>query len=174
MAAAGMPEDIVELIQASGSQDGSAPAVAEAVSPQDNGMAPTPAITRVELELIATGMQAAMEIQHVNAVLNSHAMWRGIDAMKQQMDSSDSLGDDFVVEVVSTTGLGLLAGIVAYALRGGALLASMLSMMPLWVTYDPLPILAKKKRDNKDQNIRREDLATHNASAPEDVDALFE
>jgi len=55
-----------------------------------------------------------------------------------------------VVEVVSTTGVGLLAGLVTYALRGGALAASFLSTMPLWRIYDPLPILASERRKSKD------------------------
>jgi hypothetical protein len=34
------------------------------------------------------------------------------------------------------------AGIVAWLLRGGALAASLFSVLPAWMSFDPVPILA--------------------------------
>ena len=50
-----------------------------------------------------------------------------------------------------STGVVLTAGVVAWILRSGALLSSLLSTIPLWKGYDPLPILAYKDDDNKDK-----------------------
>jgi hypothetical protein len=47
---------------------------------------------------------------------------------------------------------------VAWILRSGALLSSLMSTIPLWKGYDPLPILAYKDDDRKN---REEDIDEH-------------
>ena len=43
----------------------------------------------------------------------------------------------------------LSAGFLTWALRGASLLASVAASLPAWQGFDPLPILAAKKRDKK-------------------------
>jgi filamentous hemagglutinin family protein len=62
----------------------------------------------------------------------------------------------------AATSLGLTVGIVTWLLRNGALLSALLSSMPLWRGFDPLPILTRPiRRDQEEQ-------------APSDVDLLFD
>jgi hypothetical protein len=42
--------------------------------------------------------------------------------------------------------LSLTAGILAWTLRGGALAATLLSSMPIWKGFDPLPVLAAARK----------------------------
>jgi hypothetical protein len=108
-------------------------------------------ITESELQQVVLGQSRALELTHVNSVLNNHALWREIDAMNRQLGGEESVQEQLVVEVVSTTGVGMAAGLVAYALRGGALLTSLMATMPLWRAYDPLPVLAlaSKRKSEK-------------------------
>jgi hypothetical protein len=43
----------------------------------------------------------------------------------------------------------LSAGFLTWALRGASLLASMAAALPVWQGFDPLPVLADKKKDKK-------------------------
>jgi hypothetical protein len=74
--------------------------------------------------------------------------------MKSQMDSRFGGGQGLLnLLAKSTTGmtLTLSAGIVTWALRGGSVLASMLSSMPLWKGFDPLPVITgTRKHDTED------------------------
>ena len=57
-------------------------------------------------------------------------------------------------ELIVGSTLSITAGIVSWLLRGGALLASFMSSVPLWKQLDPLPILgaeAKKRKELKDR-----------------------
>jgi hypothetical protein len=51
--------------------------------------------------------------------------------------------------------LSLSAGFVSWVLRAGSLLASFVSVFPLWRQFDPLPILdvkgKKRRATNEDQ-----------------------
>jgi hypothetical protein len=69
--------------------------------------------------------------------------------MKQEMAESAEEMDvvEFQVAAAKSSGVVLTAGIVAWAMRGGALLSSLMSTIPLWKGYDPLPILAYKDDD---------------------------
>ena len=52
----------------------------------------------------------------------------------------------------------LSAGFLTWALRGASLLASMAASVPMWQGFDPLPVLAAKKRDKKtDKDEQKED-----------------
>ena len=70
-------------------------------------------------------------------------MHRGIDS-----DSGQQNADDVEVQIIMGTTVGLTAGIVSWVLRGGSLLASLMSTVPLLNRFDPLPIL--KSRDEKE------------------------
>jgi len=62
----------------------------------------------------------------------------------------------------TATSLGLTVGFVSWLLRNGALLSALLSSMPLWRGFDPLPIVTRPiRRDQEEQ-------------APSDVDLLFD
>ena len=52
--------------------------------------------------------------------------------------------------VVLTT--SLTVGYVAYLVRGGVLLSSVLSTLPVWNFIDPTPILASMKSGNDDED----------------------
>ncbi|MGB5442060.1 MAG: Ig-like domain-containing protein, partial [Gammaproteobacteria bacterium] len=96
-------------------------------------------------------------IEMANHDLNaSMELWQMIDIMKQQINGSQG-GDDGYMQLVakSATGmaLSLSAGIITWALRGGVLLASMLSAVPLWKGFDPLPIIARTRKNKDDEKI---------------------
>ncbi len=94
-------------------------------------------------------------------VKSMQAMWSAIDKMKQDMADvaeKQTSAVEIRVAAAETTGIVLTAGVVAWILRSGALLSSLISSIPLWKGYDPLPILAysddeqKKNKEEFDEN----------------------
>jgi hypothetical protein len=70
-----------------------------------------------------------------------------LDAVKQEMTGESRLGKVYLGSAIVSS-IGLSVGYVAWLLRGGMLLASLLSSVPAWQFLDPLPILARKKDDD--------------------------
>ena len=62
--------------------------------------------------------------------------------------------------VASSSGVALTAGVVAWVLRGGALMTSLISTMPMWKGFDPLPILAYRDDEDEDENISEDKIPT--------------
>ncbi len=78
-------------------------------------------------------------------------LWEQIDLMKQQMnEDQENTFDTEEVKMQFATGAttSLTAGFVSWVLRGGSLMASFLSSVPLFKQFDPIPILSTKK-DNQ-------------------------
>ena len=57
----------------------------------------------------------------------------------------------------------LSAGFLTWALRGASLLASVAASLPAWQGFDPLPVLAAKKRDKKAKDEEDTDDETKDA-----------
>jgi hypothetical protein len=51
------------------------------------------------------------------------------------------------------------AGVLAWISRSGSLLASVLSVMPLWTRMDPLPVLLAKRRDDENEELDEAEAA---------------
>ncbi|MGH8652332.1 MAG: hypothetical protein ACREYE_09230 [Gammaproteobacteria bacterium] len=84
----------------------------------------------------------------------SDKLWAAIGRMKAEMDTDQrQLNDELAV--VTGAGVVLSVGFVAWLLRGGSLLAALLSTMPVWKGLDPLPILVSR-RTKEDEKRRRE------------------
>jgi len=62
------------------------------------------------------------------------------EQFEEAADAIESQGT--VSELVIGTSLGLTTGFLVWLLRGGTLLASLMSIAPMWKQLDPLPILA--------------------------------
>ena len=73
------------------------------------------------------------------------------DSMHLGMDNDTAQhnADDVNVQIVVGSTASLTVGIVSWVLRGGALLASFMSTVPLLNRFDPLPIL-KNREDEED------------------------
>jgi hypothetical protein len=61
----------------------------------------------------------------------------------------DELQNNTVQTAFKGTSFVLSAGFLTWALRGASLLASMAAALPVWQGFDPLPVLADKKKDKK-------------------------
>jgi hypothetical protein len=98
------------------------------------------------------------------------ALWSAIDKMKQEMGGSteDKMSPtEFKVAAAKSSGVVLTAGVVAWILRSGALLSSLMSTIPLWNGYDPLPILAYK-----DDEEKKEEDEIHEDKIPTSLEEL--
>jgi hypothetical protein len=96
-------------------------------------------------------------------VKSIQALWAAIDEMKDQIDKK--VTDDITeVEIraaaVSSSGVALTAGVVAWVLRSGALMTSLISTIPLWKGYDPLPILTYKDDEDEEGDITEDKIPT--------------
>ena len=115
-------------------------------------------------------------------------LWHAIDKMKQDISGDDkALFDPIQIRHIATTtsGIALTAGVVAWALRSGALLASFMTTLPLWRGYDPMPILAEKnnakpkpKKENTDLPKNREEFLKaramkHESELVAKIESLF-
>ena len=74
----------------------------------------------------------------------------------EQAVSQSQERHDLMARVAAVTGTTLSVGFVAWALRSGAILASMLATMPAWQHFDPLPVVKLTRNERK----HRRDEAT--------------
>jgi hypothetical protein len=77
-----------------------------------------------------------------------------LDDMAEGMDESLRENNEQVkvtTEVVVGAVMSISAGFVSWVLRAGSLMASFMSVIPMWKQFDPLPILGAAK-PNKDKN----------------------
>jgi hypothetical protein len=85
----------------------------------------------------------------LNPLQSDAAIWESIEAMMQEMDDSDGswYGEE---QILTTTATGLTVsftvGYVSWLLRAGYLSASLLTVLPLWREFDPLPVLAATEK----------------------------
>jgi hypothetical protein len=92
----------------------------------------------------------ASDDEEFNARLEM-ALLERIEQMSRAIDSNASgrNGDNVEVQIFVGATASLTAGIVSWVLRGGSLLASLMSTAPLLNRFDPLPIL-KSRNDEED------------------------
>ena len=102
--------------------------------------------------------------------LGSEELWKNIELMRSQMDVSEDGNDSEQVriEFFATATVGFTAGFVSWILRGGSLMASFLSSVPLFNKFDPLTIAASRKKQQKNT-----DQST-DINQNEKVDAMFD
>jgi hypothetical protein len=67
---------------------------------------------------------------------------RNLDSLRNQLMDQD-VGRHQVIASTIAMSTGLSVGYVIWLVRGGALLGSMLSTMPMWQMIDPLPVLTR-------------------------------
>jgi len=84
-------------------------------------------------------------------------LWHQLDTLQDDLVEDGGTGEifqDFVVGTTAVSVTGLTVGYVIWLIRGGTLLAGLMSSVPAWCSFDPLPVL-----DNFDafENRRRGD-----------------
>ncbi|MFT5390748.1 MAG: hypothetical protein ACI8PT_000935, partial [Gammaproteobacteria bacterium] len=89
--------------------------------------------------------------EETQSVINPQ-LRRAMDNMGAQMDAEHQTGvraDKVADSAVKVAGSALSVGSVSWLLRGGTLFASVLSSLPAWKGFDPLPVLRSSKEDKK-------------------------
>ncbi len=85
-----------------------------------------------------------------------------LNRIRHQFDQSDLVENtkQIDVQIMLGTTVALTAGYVSWILRGGALLTSLLSTIPLFRRFDPIPILtaSKRRKTVKENNVSEGDV----------------
>jgi hypothetical protein len=90
-----------------------------------------------------------------------------LDAVKEEMGKDILLGKTVLGSAIATS-VGLSAGYVVWMLKGGSLLASVLSSLPAWQLADPLAILVGKKDDEDDDDESLETIIVEGSGRDKD------
>ena len=109
-----------------------------------------------------------------NVSLDNELLWQALDTINQQMRADDP-DAAFLLQIATGTGVLLTAGYVAWILRGGMLASMLISSMPMWKGFDPLPLLAarRKKRKKKDEEEKSRQSAEAADRRARRVERLF-
>ena len=106
--------------------------------------------------------------------IDNAALWKALDSMSRQMSEfggADGRTGAMVGQFAGGAGLFLSIGFVNWVFRGGSLAAAMLSTMPMWRGFDPLPILLARRKPDDDKK-KTQELPEHDDQTGE-LDDLF-
>ena len=78
------------------------------------------------------------------------------------------------VNMIKSTGLALSAGIVAWLVRGGALLAWFMASLPAWRNFDPVPILNMDKKEKDDWMLRMKEATKLEAREHQGLEQILQ
>jgi hypothetical protein len=93
-----------------------------------------------DVMLDATRAQIAAELSIYNAVSSSPLLRHAIDALLQQGGVGQQAAS-IVARFAATTTVAFSAGYLLWCVQGGTLFMSMLTAVPFWTWFDPLPVL---------------------------------
>ena len=100
---------------------------------------------QLEFEQIATNMNGNVIRLALSMGLDDSSRSLAVfDQTFQDVLDSVRHTDRVVSEIMVGSSVAVGAGIIAWLLRGGALAASLLSVLPAWSSFDPVPILARR------------------------------
>ncbi|MFT5445160.1 MAG: hypothetical protein ACI9DC_000320 [Gammaproteobacteria bacterium] len=141
-----------------------APTSVVAIPPADSknpGHSFSDALTRQGLDLlrqiIAQGTDPLLELtdSRVRDIPLAEAQASLLHAFDRVRDELIESGDEEQVLMASavSASTGLSVGYVAWLLRGGVLLSSLMSSLPAWRMLDPLPVLGRMDDDEDDDDL---------------------
>jgi hypothetical protein len=92
-----------------------------------------------------------------------------LERIREELDERAQI-EQWMAGSAAFGGLSLTVGYALWLLRGGALLASLLSTLPAWRLIDPLPVLARVDDDEEGDSEEGDDhaFASFIAEAPAD------
>jgi len=93
-----------------------------------------------------------------------------LDGMKKETEEQIKLNQVVASSAIAVT-TGLSMGYVAWLLRSGVLLSSLLSTMPAWRILDPLPVLAGKLDFDEEEDEESLETIIEQPSQPSDDDS---
>jgi hypothetical protein len=93
-----------------------------------------------------------------------------LDTIKEEINKEIVLGKTVLGSAIATS-IGLSAGYVVWLLKGGSLLASVLSSLPAWQLADPLAILVGKTDDDDDDDESLETIIDDRSRRDEDKES---
>ncbi len=105
-----------------------------------------PFVTTVERR----GVTVASETNALDAGVVFASMWEDLDKVNEDLLGNVTVVTGTVAAAASLTGI-FTVGYVLWMARGGVLVASVLSSMPAWRSFDPLPILQYAARNDEDE-----------------------
>jgi hypothetical protein len=109
------------------------------------------------------------EMQQV-AVMNDAEFRQELDRLRETVQAEAAI-ETRVAASVFVASTGLSVGYVLWLLRGGALLASLLSSLPAWRLVDPLPVLGRVgggEDDSDDESLQELVAQKGRTETPED------
>jgi hypothetical protein len=87
-----------------------------------------------------------------SAAAINQVLWNHLDDMNRQLsehNQEEIAQEKILVGAAKGASLILIAGVMNWYLKAGSLLASLLSSIPLWTPFDPLPILSLTRREKR-------------------------
>jgi hypothetical protein len=107
----------------------------------------------------------------------------GVEFLQKLNSFSDDLEEttrqtieerSFFVKTMKVAGLGFSAALVAWLVRGGALLTSLLASMPAWRNIDPISILNMNQKSREDWVRKLQEAADMEAREQHGFNQIFE
>lgn len=99
----------------------------------------------------------AVALAEYNATLTNDHWVAELNRMRSAIDGRIQVEQKVIASTAVLTG-SLSVGYVMWLLRGGLLLSSLLSSLPAWHVVDPLPVLARSKRDDDSDEVANDPL----------------
>ncbi|MCA9266293.1 MAG: hypothetical protein KDA60_20675, partial [Planctomycetales bacterium] len=131
----GMAEEATSLLDGDSEEDASAARIAQGSAEaygSDEGEAEADRVAA--LDYIVSGNV------RVPAIFSAGQLWSEMDAIADDVIHSTEMNEVIVGSAV-VVATGFSAAQVLWMLRGGVLLTKLMSALPMWIDFDPLPIL---------------------------------
>jgi len=106
----------------------------------------SPELQRIDVEFVID--------EHRVGISNTNFLraLQQVDSDLQKAESENTLKIQLSNDAVFGISISATAGIVAWALRGGALLASVMAATPIWASIDPLRVVNSKEENDENQD----------------------
>ena len=108
--------------------------------------------------------------------IENDSIWKSLDKFEMEMRDVAELQAshrEIILNVSRGIGISLTAGYLSWIFSSGSFLASALSSMPMWTKFDPLPILAGRKKKRKRKDVASTRKHSDESDEERDIEALF-
>ena len=96
--------------------------------------------TAASLENFSNALESLLPIDDVTYAFDTTVLWQNLDKVKARVETEANIATVAVGSATAVTAT-VSVGYVLWTIRGGYLMASMISTLPAWRMIDPLPVL---------------------------------